>query len=260
MKISVVTISFNQAKYLEECIESVIGQGYPDLEYIIVDPGSTDGSREIIEKYRSSFSRILLERDNGPADGLNNGFAQATGQIFAYINADDRLLPGSLDYAANFFQNNPEVDVLTGAIRIIDQAGKPHIRKRTSDSFSLADYASRICTIGQQATFFTNNIFQKSGGFNTQNRIAWDGELLVDMSLAGARFQKVDKLLGDFRIYPESITGSKKHHLEWVADHDRIREKIKEHGLPVYSENEAKIRRLLYKFNIIRHLSYLSVR
>ena len=93
MRVSIVTISFNQAEFLERAIRSVIEQDYPDVEYIVVDPGSTDGSREIIEKYRSRISKVILEPDTGPANGLNKGFAAATGEIFGYINADDAFLP-----------------------------------------------------------------------------------------------------------------------------------------------------------------------
>jgi glycosyltransferase involved in cell wall biosynthesis len=88
MKISVVTVSFNQAAFLERAIRSVIDQGYKNLEYIIVDPGSTDGSREIIERYRNYFTQVILSPDDGPADGLNKGFAHATGDICAYVNSD----------------------------------------------------------------------------------------------------------------------------------------------------------------------------
>ena len=93
LKISVVTISYNQAEFLERCIESVLNQNYPNLEYIIVDPGSTDGSRDIIKRYEKVFSHILLDPDNGPADGLNKGFAKATGDILYFINSDDVVLP-----------------------------------------------------------------------------------------------------------------------------------------------------------------------
>ena len=84
MKFSIVTISYNQAQFLEQAIRSVIEQDYPDVEYIVVDPGSTDGSREIIERYRDRIDRIIFEPDKGPADGLNKGFAQATGDVFGF--------------------------------------------------------------------------------------------------------------------------------------------------------------------------------
>src|SRR5450432_3341584 len=93
LKVSIVTISFNQAAYLEEAIRSVLDQDHPLVEYIVVDPGSTDGSRDIIERYRGRIAKVLYEPDQGPADGLNHGFAHATGDVFACLNADDLLLP-----------------------------------------------------------------------------------------------------------------------------------------------------------------------
>ena len=98
-RVSIVTISFNQAAFLERAIRSVVEQNYPLVEYIVVDPGSTDGSRDIIEKYRSRISKIIYEKDSGPANGLNKGFEAASGEIFGYINADDAYLPGALSKA-----------------------------------------------------------------------------------------------------------------------------------------------------------------
>src|SRR5450432_4773126 len=98
-KVSIVTISYNQAQYLEEAIVSVLEQDYPSIEYIVVDPGSTDGSRQIIERYRSRIGKVILDPDKGPADGLNHGFDAATGSVFAYLNADDVLLPGAVSSA-----------------------------------------------------------------------------------------------------------------------------------------------------------------
>ena len=114
MKISIVTISYNQGQFLEKTILSVIKQNYLDLEYIIVDPGSTDGSREIIENYRAHIDHIIFEPDEGPADGLNKGFKYARGEIFAFLNADDTLLPGALHTVAKFFMNNPDTDLVMG--------------------------------------------------------------------------------------------------------------------------------------------------
>ena len=107
MKISIVTISYNQEKYLRECIESILNQKDCELEYIVVDPGSTDGSRELIESYGDRILHVF-ERDNGPADGLNKGFAKATGDIYGFINSDDYLLPQALHHISQFFLQNSQ--------------------------------------------------------------------------------------------------------------------------------------------------------
>ena len=124
MKFSIVTISYNQARFLEQAIRSVIEQDYPDVEYIVVDPGSTDGSREIIERYRDRIDKIIFEPDNGPADGLNKGFARATGDIFGFLNSDDYLLPGALATVASEFATAPWKDVLSGHAVIVDADGR----------------------------------------------------------------------------------------------------------------------------------------
>ncbi len=257
--ISIVTISYNKGPYLEECLRSVIEQDCPGVQYIVVDPGSNDGSRATLERYRSRLGTLIEDPDEGPADGLNKGFAAAKAEILGYLNADDRYLPGALRYVVEYFAAHPEVDVLCGAIRIIDQEGRVSPRKRTSDRFDLADYAAGICTIGQQATFFRRAVFERAGGFNTANRIAWDGELLVDMALAGARFETVRKVLGDFRIYGESITGSQTYRDRLDKYHTDLRRKLERHRVQLYSGTEEKVKRLLYKCNPQRHLQYFLV-
>jgi glycosyltransferase involved in cell wall biosynthesis len=140
LRVSIVTISFNQAEFLERAIRSVIEQDYPDVEYIVVDPGSTDGSREIIEKYRSRISKVILDPDTGPANGLNKGFAAATGEIFGYINADDALLPGAISKGVAALRERPKADVVYGHCYIIDRQGQI-VRRSRSVAFNLRLYA-----------------------------------------------------------------------------------------------------------------------
>jgi len=261
VRVSIVTISFNQARYLEECIRSVIDQDEAPFEYIMVDPGSTDGSRDIIARHRDRIDVCLLEPDRGPADGLNKGFARASGDLFGYVNSDDKLAPGALKYVVDYFDRHPDVDVLCSAIRILDGSGRAELRKRSPDRFSLRDYASGICTVGQQATFLRRTAFKEVGGFNHANRICWDGELLVDMALAGARFATTNKVLGDFRIYPGSMTGSGMFESpKYYAERDRIVAKIRASGLEIDSPFQRTVRRTLYKGNVLRHLRYVLAR
>ncbi len=257
MKIGVVTISYNQANYLAEAIESVQVADPERLDYVIVDAGSTDGSREIIERYRRRFGRILLEPDEGPPDGLNKGFAATDADILGYLNSDDCFAPGALDYVLCYFERHPEVDVLCGAIRIINENGAPSIRRRTPDRIDLRRYAYESCFFWQQATFFRRNAFLKTQGFNLGSKTAWDGELVVDMALAGCRFAYTNKLLGDFRIYSHSITGSGRLSGELLRDRAHMRDKILRAGIPRASGLEVRLMKTLYKFNLRRHWSYL---
>jgi glycosyltransferase involved in cell wall biosynthesis len=205
-RISIVTLSFNQGRFLAEAIESILGQDYPNLDYIVVDPGSTDDSRAIIARYQGRLT-ALLEPDKGPADGLNKGFAAASGDIFGYINADDLLLPGALDTVARHFTNHPEVGAVLGGGLLIDATGAER-RPIKSSRFSLAAFGHGAMTFCQQGHFFRRPAFAAAGGFNPANRTCWDAELLVDMGLAGVQFLNVPDRLGCFRLYGETITGS----------------------------------------------------
>ena len=206
MRFSIVTICYNQASFLRECIESVLSQDYPDLEYIVVDPGSTDGSREIIEEYSDGISRTILEPDDGPADGLNKGFNRATGDIYGFLNADDRLLPGAVAKAARGLRSRPWVDVLSGHGYVVNREGR-RMRKFFSDVFCPEALALQACCLFQQGTFFRADAFHAAGGFNPEAEACWDGELWIDMYDSGARFARLNEFLAEFRVYPESISG-----------------------------------------------------
>ena len=259
LRFSIVTLSYNQSRFLPDCLASVTGQVYPDLQYIVVDPGSTDGSRELLAQHRDAIDHLILEPDAGPADGLNKGFAAADGDIFGYVNADDRLLPGTLKRVAALFREQPDTDVLTGAIRIIDADGRPGLRKRTSDLFDPRRYVAGICTVNQQATFFRREAFVRAGGFNPDNRIAWDGELLLDMALAGCRFRTVDRLLGDFRVYPGTITDGATYRDRLAQDIARQARKLESSGVSCHPSWQVPILRLGYKADLLRHLRYFTV-
>lgn len=209
MKFSIVTVSFNQARYLEATILSVLNQDYDDVEYIVVDPGSTDGSRDIIERYRDRITRIVYQTDSGAAEGLNNGFAQATGEVYGFINSDDLMLPGALRAAADKFRADPEVDLIIGHTHIIDADGR-WVRHSYSDRFDPRAFAYQACVICQQSTFFRAELFGQSRGFNPGNKIAWDAELFLDMLETARKPVLVDAFLSAFRMHAGGITGGGK--------------------------------------------------
>ncbi|MEM8949312.1 MAG: glycosyltransferase family 2 protein [Pseudomonadota bacterium] len=225
MKISIVTLSFNQGQFLENAIRSVVDQQGVDLDYIIVDPGSTDDSRDIIERYRDRLSHVILERDDGPADGLNRGFAQASGEIYGFLNADDVLQPGALAKVAQAFEQSPDADVISGNGFIVDADGEA-IRRMYSDRFSVWGYLYGGVVLLQQSTFFRASAFKAAGGFNINNRTCWDGELWLDMALAGKRFQRANGFWADFRVYGSSITASIAGGGDWRNAYDRDRRRM----------------------------------
>ncbi len=224
MKFSVVTISFNQAEFLERTIQSVLAQREDgvELDYVIVDPGSTDGSRDIIEKYRPEFSHVLLDKDKGAADGLNKGLEKATGEVFYYLNSDDMVAPGTFKKVADFLGAHPQVDAVFANGRFIDTDDRT-IRRIFSHKFvSPLLHFLDLTTLIQQSTFVRMTAVGDIR-FNIDNRTCWDGEFFNDIAARGARFQRVWDDWGLFRLHQGSITGSGRLMIQYDADMERIR-------------------------------------
>lgn len=209
MKISIVTISYNQAKFLERTLRSVIDQDYQNIEYIVVDPGSSDGSRSIINAYKEHISKIIFEPDSGPSDGLNKGFSYASGDVYGFINSDDILLPGALQKVADFFEKNPKKDLVSGHTVIIDENDQK-VRNSYSDKFTLKGYAYGANVLMQPSTFFKASAYNKTSGFNVRNRSNWDGELFLDLYLSGSSLSILNEFLSCYRLQRDSITSTKK--------------------------------------------------
>ncbi len=213
MKISIVTISFNQCQFLKQCMDSVISQrdGLAnigvELEYIVVDPGSTDGSRELIETYENQIIK-LFEKDNGPTDGLNNGFRVATGEVFGYINSDDAYLPGALVKVVKEFKAYASTDVVCGHGYIVDQYGEV-LRRFYSDKCTPWRYVHSGSVIMQQSTFFRRSAFEDVNGFNLSNPIWWDGELMLDFAMMGKKITVVNDFWSVFTMHEGTISSQR---------------------------------------------------
>ncbi len=208
-KVSIVTISFNQVGYLGRTIQSVLNQDYPDIEYIVVDPGSTDGSRELIKSYEARIARIIFEKDTGAPDGLNKGFAAATGEIFGFLNSDDILYPDAVSGAVRYLSKHPGIDVVSGHAKVIGGDERVY-RLAYSDRWSPMRYIYGGAVLIQAATFFRRSAFEEAGRFNPENRATWDGELFFEMARAGCKFGRSDDVWCGYRLHPESITASKR--------------------------------------------------
>lgn len=219
-RVSIVTISFNQVGFLEEAIKSVLNQGYPNLEYIVADGGSTDGSDAIINRYRPRLAQALVGRDAGPADALNKGFAHATGDILGFLNSDDTLLPGAIQVVSDFMTQNPTVDFLSGHCLITDAGGRV-LRKSYSDAFSLRRMAYAGCILMQPATFFRRGIFARTNGFSIENKLSWDAELFLAFGMKGAKHAVVEQFLATYRLHEASITGANTVETKRQAIRDR---------------------------------------
>ena len=229
VKLSIVTISFNQAKYLKTCIDSIIGQNKTFCEYIVVDPGSTDGSRDIITSYDGTIDTTILEKDSGPADGLNNGFRAARGEYLMYINADDFLLPGALDQIVNLLERHGQPDLLLCGGWLVNDRDEP-LRRLFSTRFSSQGLVNHRAAMFQQGMVIRRDLFERIGGFNTDNATCWDFELLVDCVIAKVTPRIDLTRVAAFRIHDESISGGHfggDMEARFTADLIRIHNKLK---------------------------------
>lgn len=237
-KISIVTPSYNQAQYLEETIRSVLLQGYPNFEYIIIDGGSTDGSVEIIKKYETWLSYWISEKDRGQGHAVNKGIQKAQGDILLWLNSDDVCLPHAFDVVANAFIENPSVHLVIGQANVIDEQGK--LIDTLPSKFTAWEDIAVLPTnsIRQVSTFFRRNLFDELGYVNEELHIAMDTELLV-------RFTKsyppliVDQFLASFRVHKNA-----KSHQQLILgyeENDRSRPGILNdlRLLKIYRENSA---------------------
>jgi glycosyltransferase involved in cell wall biosynthesis len=246
-RVSIVTISFNQREFLERTILSVLAQDFPQIEYIVVDPGSTDGSRDIIQKYQSQLAKIIFRSDRGPADGLNNGFAEATGDVFGFVNSDDVLLPGAVSSAVRFLERNQSIDVVSGHSNLID-ADDRVLRHLYSDKMSVTRFLYGASILIQPSTFFRRPIFDHVGGFCVENKAGWDGELFLDMACAGAKFAVVNEFWSSYRVHLQSVTGSKR--TARLVDENRLAMFVRAKG----REPGKYDRALSFGYRLLRHI------
>jgi glycosyltransferase involved in cell wall biosynthesis len=205
-RITVVTPSFNQGQFLEETILSVLGQQYPDLEYIIMDGGSTDGSIEIIRKYQRHLAYWVSETDGGQAAAINKGFARASGDILAWLNSDDMYLPGALPHiAARLHPEKPEL--LFGNCLHFVQDGWLAFGSKVRQSHEQADLTLTDYII-QPSTFWTRKAWQTTGALDESLHFGFDWEWFLRARNAGVTFLPDDKYLSIYRIHKDHKTGT----------------------------------------------------
>jgi glycosyltransferase involved in cell wall biosynthesis len=242
-KISIVTPSYNQAHFLERTILSILNQNYPNLEYIIIDGGSTDGSVDIIKKYEKYISYWLSEEDKGQADAINKGFEKSSGEILAYLNSDDTYLKGTLFYIAKCFQENIDISIAYGNIYFIDKEDKI-IKEGITINYDFNIHLYDGAIIPQPAAFWRRTSFLKVGGFNEDLDLAMDGEFWFRLAAVGFKFYFIDIPLANFRLHnaSKSIRVRKQHKCEAQA----VREHILERPFTKY---ETIIKRFHAKVN-----------
>ena len=251
LRVSLVTPVFNQAQFIRATLESVLSQHYPALEYIVMDGGSVDGSKEIIEQYRMHLAEFESARDSGQANAINKGMARATGDVMAWLNGDDLLLPGALDYVAHFFERHPDVDVVYGNRIVIDRDGRRIgywiLPEHNDEILSWADY------VPQETLFWRRRLWERVGGrIDESFQFAMDWDLLVRFRDAGARFARLPRYLGAFRVHDDQKT-TKEIGTKGAAEMARIRFRCLGY-LPTYVDINARITPYMLRHVVLHNL------
>lgn len=202
--VSIVTPSFNQAQFLEETILSVLGQDYPNLEYLIVDGGSTDGSLEIIRRYADRLAWWVSEPDSGQTEALNKGFAHARGEIFAWLNSDDTYLPQAVSEAVQYLQNHAEVGLVYGDASFIDERGRV-LGKFPARQTDYRRLRRGYVHIPQQAAFFRAELWRRVGPLDASFYFAMDYDLWVRIARI-AKIVYLPRLWANFRLHGSAKT------------------------------------------------------
>jgi glycosyltransferase involved in cell wall biosynthesis len=220
MRFSIVTPSYNQARFIERTIQSVLQQRYPDFEHIIIDGGSTDGTVEILKKY--SHLRWKCESDRGQADAINKGLRMATGEILAWINSDDYYLPGVFERVAKAYNDVRKPDIILGDVLVVGEQGRVIGRRRA------LPYDRNMLLLGtnyiqQPAVFFTRRALEKAGYLDETLHYALDWDLWLRFGGAGLRFKFISSALAALRWHSQAKSFARRSQM--VADTRCVRDR-----------------------------------
>jgi len=257
-RITVVTPSFNQAEFLERTILSVLNQGYPNLEYFIVDGGSTDGSIEIIRKYADQLDWWVSEPDNGQSHAINKGLKRATGEWVAWQNSDDVYLPGTFAQLANAANRWAQAKLIVGDMLLIDAQDRP-IRDLRYVRPTYASVLAEGMVLANQSAFWRKSLHERIGWLDETLHYSFDYEwflrVLKDMNCA----QHVPLLWGALRYH--EATKTSRHRSMFNKEHQAV---LEGRALPQWQKVLYQIRRLLLTlryghFNyVLRGINYRS--
>jgi glycosyltransferase involved in cell wall biosynthesis len=197
--VSIVTPSFNQAQYLEQTILSVLEQDYRNIEYLVVDGGSTDGSPEIIQRYAPRLAWWISEPDRGQTDAINKGFSHAKGDILAWLNSDDTYQPEAISRAMDYLQSHPEAGMVYGDANLIDARGEI-IGKFPARQTDYRRLQRGFVHIPQQAAFFRSSLWKQVGPLDPSFYFAMDYDLWVRLARISELHYRPDRW-ANFRLH-----------------------------------------------------------
>ena len=204
-RFSIVVPSYNQGRFLEATIRSILDQEVPETELIVIDGGSTDGTLDVIRRYGDRIAYWVSEKDRGQAHAVNKGFAVATGEIFGWQNSDDLYLPGAFKRVSAAVASHPRKEIFHGHIKYLDEEGRERDENRAvpAGPFNLLYDGSLV---RNQAAFFRRELWERMGGLEEAFRFCMDREFFLRAAHRGAGFLLVPAFLGAFRVHGEAKT------------------------------------------------------
>lgn len=257
--IAIATPSFRQGHFLERTLRSVLDQNYPRLEFAVQDGGSRDETVDVLKRYDDRLTHWASHPDHGQAHAINLGFQHARGEIMAYLNSDDLLLPGTLHYVADYFQRHPKVDVIYGHRVLIDErdaeVGRWVLPRHDNYTLGWVDF------VPQETLFWRRGIWEKAGGAMDESfQFALDWDLLLRFVAAGANIVRVPRFLGAFRLHDAQKT-STQIATRGEEEIQKLRERtlgrkvmLSEVGLAIKGYMRRHVwYRHLYRFGLVRY-------
>lgn len=208
MLLTVVTPSYNQARYLRATLDSVLGQDYAQIEHLVMDGASTDGTVDLLKSYDDPRLKWISEPDKGQTDAINKGLRQASGEVHAYLNSDDLYLPGAARFVMEYFAAHPEVDVLYGDCHMIDSEGRVMPPGLPGLPFNLRHLLTTRLDMPQPGVFWRRRVTEKVGLFDETLHYTMDYDYWIRMVAAGFTPVYVPGYRAAFRMHDASKTGT----------------------------------------------------